>query len=131
MIIILIRTSMRDRGVMEIIITIILTVMGNYPHEDYDNADDNANDGHDHEDDDDEDDDDNDDNENGHGDGDVDVDVDVDGDGDGDGDDDGDNGNYGNDQHEEISFEGKYAGFKPCPKGKCLTIKHNQLNNVW
>ena len=99
--------------------------MGNYPHEDYDNADDNTNDGHDHEDDDDEDDDDSDDNENEHGDGDVDVDVD------GDGDDDGDNGNYGNDQHEEISFEGKYAGFKPCPKGKCLTIKHNQLNNVW
>lgn len=96
--------------------------MGNYPHEDYDNADDNTNDGHDHEDDDDYDhDDDDDDDENGDGDGDA----------DGDNDDDGDNGNYGNGQHEEISFEGKYAGFKACSKGKCLTIKHNQLNNVW
>lgn len=83
---------------MEIIIKIIITVTGNYPHEDYDNADDNTSDGHDHGDDDDDDDyddDDHDDNE----------------DGDGDGDGDGNNGNYGNYQHEEISFEGNEEMF--------------------
>ena len=100
MIIILIRVSMLDRGVMEIVITIVITAMSNHPHENYDNGHDN-NDAHEHEgDDDDDDDDDVDDEEEEDDMRDEDEDENVDGDGDGDGD--GNNRNYGEDEHGEI-----------------------------